>query len=159
MGLKTPKLAKAAFPRTGDESENRSKAIVRIDGLITDTAPVMKASASLSTTNCKSKSPGVIAVDSHNRVWEPVGDDNILRPTTSVIRVEESSAEHVSLVEGADTWQRTRDYLTYMPQYFVGRNVYRAFPAGKRPAGVFEGKVEDWSVQTNRPDHHRVDPE
>jgi len=152
LGIQLGGLPKAAYPRKGDAEENESTAVIRIDGLSSnDALPI----ASSLTANGKNPTPGVIVIDEHNRIYEPSGEDNVLRPTSGLISIVDGDEPIAAVNDTTIGRDRLKDYLTYMPQFFVGRSVFKSFEATSQTAeGVFKGTVQDWEKQKKRPDHN-----
>ena len=129
--------------------------LVVLSSLVDSDLPVVKATLQLLDKRAELEGtvqPKTLTVDKNLRVWEPLGENGTLVPTTSVLKVTESDETTVKLESDAESITRLQDMMSYQPDYFVGRYVYKYFEASKsKEAGVFMGLVLDCDEREGRP--------
>ena len=139
LGQEQPLLPKAAMPRSGDGELNQSKVVIKIGDLdIHDEGLTPNPVVSMSAVGDSLK-PGFIILDKNNRVMEPMDGTNYMQPTdTKLVAVKQPV--HDAPV-GPN--ERVRDYLKYMPEYFVGKTVFRRW----KDDVVYRGTILDYDVE------------
>ena len=156
LSLQTPELPNACLPRSGDATySGPGMHVVVLSSLVDSDLPVVKATLQLLDKRAELEGtvqPKTLTVDKNLRVWEPLGENGTLVPTTSVLKVTESDETTVKLESDAESITRLQDMMSYQPDYFVGRYVYKYFEASKsKEAGVFMGLVLDCDEREGRP--------
>ena len=140
LGQEQPLLPKAAMPRSGDVELNQTKVVIKLGDLdIHDESLTPNPIASMTAVGDSLK-PGFIILDKNNRVMEPMDDSNYMQPTdTKLIAVKEPAHD---APKGPN--ERVIDYLTYMPEYFVGKTVFKRWKDG----AVYRGTILEYDVET-----------
>jgi len=137
-------LPRACFPQPGDVQENNLTAVVRLDDLDYESEVMIRAPIRSLTVTGDAMTPGVVIIDRNNVVYEPDGDQNFLRPTTTKMVAQECDpVTHINIDSSSEEarTERLRQMLLYMPQHFIGKVVYQYF---EEHEAVFSGVVTGW---------------
>ena len=139
LGQEQPLLPKAAMPRSGDVEINETKIVIRLGELDIHDEGLTPNPITSMTAVGNSLKPGFIILDKNNRVMEPVDDSNYMQPTdTKLVAVKDPAH-----FEPVGPNERVIDYLTYMPEYFVGKTVFRQWKDGI----VYRGTILDYDIE------------
>ena len=115
LSLQTPELPNACLPRSGDATySGPGMHIVVLSSLVDSDLPVVKATLQLLDKRAKLEEtvqPKTLTVDKNLRVWEPLGENGTLVPTTSVLKVTESDETTVKLESDAESITRLQDMI------------------------------------------------
>jgi len=139
LGQEQPLLPKAAMPRSGDAELNQTKVVIKLGDLdIHDEGLTPNPIASMTAVG-DSLQPGFIVLDKNNRVMEPMEGTNYMQPTdTKLVAVKEPAHE-----APVGPNERVIDYLKYMPEYFVGKTVFRRWTDNV----VYRGTILAYDVE------------
>ena len=140
LGLDPGELPQACLPRKGDAAENRSKVVIKMDGLGGGEKVIKMSNPVRSVTvHGKSKTPKVAVVNEAGRLFEPDGEKDTLRPTNTFIRMIQSDEAPEATVPVVTDARRDRllQYRSVLPSHFIGMPVWRDF--GRH--GVYKGTI------------------
>ena len=113
-------LPKGCFPQAGDAAENEMQTVIRLDDLDYESEVMIRAPITSITAVGDTATPGVVVVDRNNVVYEPDGEDNFLRPTTTrMVPTEGDTPTHMSvkMSEWSETKRMERQYQMLMPEF------------------------------------------
>ena len=140
LGLHAGALPKSCLPRKGDSEANRGKAVIKMDGLGGGEAKVVMSNPVRGVTvHGDSITPKVAVVNEAGRLFEPDSKNGALTPTSTFVRMIQSSQTPEATVPIIKDERRDRllQYRSVLPSHFVGMPVWRDF--GRH--GVFKGTI------------------
>ena len=166
LGIASPTLPRACFPLQEDKSINELTIVVQLEDLFPSNPErsLLRNPVESLTARGTSLTPNVVIQDkSSGLILEPDGDDLFLRPTNRRMDTTGELVKPLDNVIEVDLIARQLSYLINLPQYFVGRRVFRRHD-GKLYRGVVQDSEERsgvpggfvWGIQYDDNQHNEV---
>ena len=137
LSLPSAALPRAALPRPGDGQMGIS--VVRIDDAGLENQELTRSPVVSLTAIGKAPTPNVIVINKHGQICEPDGENMFLSPTSVQLQPVEAAAESGDkrTISNRD---REVQYLSYAPQFFIGRTVFKRWSGDGK---VYSGTVTE----------------